>query len=193
MKSIAETLKSRSVEWAPHELAATVNSIIAIVGDHPKYNYRYWLGKVKRSGKTFTGMHGILKGIADMDKKYSKGGRLTNILDESAKRRKLMKQETYYITIKKPLYGNYVYIRHEVLRDAHMAYQKGARVVVKIPQGEGEIIPLEWKKNGKVMKKVFLRPDEPMVLYGGFVPLPGVAGSKVEKKVKQEDIQSKLF
>ena len=71
---------TRSPDWAPHEIAATVNEIIKVVGEHPKYGYAYWLGKVKRSGKSYNEMIGILKGIAEMDPKYPKGATLTNKL-----------------------------------------------------------------------------------------------------------------
>ncbi len=64
----------------PHEIAATVNEIVALVGITPKYGYNYWLGKVKRSGVRYTEIFGILKEVQNMDSKYSKGGRITNIL-----------------------------------------------------------------------------------------------------------------
>lgn len=86
MKTIGEQLKmplpekKRSVDWAPHELAATVNEIIKTVGDHPKYGYGYWLGKVKRSGKGYNEMLGLLKELGRMDPKYPKGATLTNKL-----------------------------------------------------------------------------------------------------------------
>jgi hypothetical protein len=79
---------TRSPDWAPHELAATVNEIIKVVGLHPKYGYRYWLGKVKRSGKGYGEMAGILKEISGMDAKYPKGATLTNKLSRKINGRK---------------------------------------------------------------------------------------------------------
>lgn len=73
---------------APHEKAATVNLIEEAGLFTKKYGYTYWLGKVKRSGVSHNEMIGILKNIAGMDAKYSKGGRLTNLLTERAKLRK---------------------------------------------------------------------------------------------------------
>lgn len=72
----------------PHEIAATVDLIQAASLFTKKYGYTYWLGKVKRAGVSYNEMHGILKEIAQMDPKYSKGGRLTNILTERAKQQK---------------------------------------------------------------------------------------------------------
>lgn len=91
VRSIGEQLKmplpspKRSAEWAPHELAATVNEIIKVVGEHPKYGYKYWLGMVKRSGKGYNEMLGLLKQISDMDAKYPKGATLTNKLSRKKK------------------------------------------------------------------------------------------------------------
>ena len=87
MKNIADLLPDqkkslRSPEWAPHELAATVNEIIKVVGDHPKYGYKYWLGMVKRCGKGYGAMLGLLKEISAMDPKYPKGATLTNKLSK---------------------------------------------------------------------------------------------------------------
>jgi len=65
-----------------HEIAASVDEIKKVLNfdDKGKYGYKYWLRKVKRSGKGYTEILGILKEIEAMDKKYNKGGRLTNIL-----------------------------------------------------------------------------------------------------------------
>lgn len=87
--SIGELLKQR-LEQAiqkprpPHELAAIVDEIERAGFVTKKYGYTYWLGKVKRAGISFNDIHGILKEIRGMDAKYSKGGRLTNVLTELA-------------------------------------------------------------------------------------------------------------
>lgn len=69
----------------PHELSAAVELIKDAGLFTKKYGWSYWLGKVKRAGVTYGEMHGILKEVGGMDKKYNKGGRLTNLLTERAK------------------------------------------------------------------------------------------------------------
>lgn len=66
------------------------------------------------------------------------------------------------------MYGTFVYIREDHLKQAMEA---NLRVFVKIPQGTAEIIPSYWMASGKRMSKVFLRPDEPMILWGNHVPV----------------------
>lgn len=72
------------------------------------------------------------------------------------------------VVIKKPLYGTYVYIRDKYV---DMAIKHRTMLRISIPQGTALVDPKEWKKNGKRMEKVFRNPNEPMVLYGGHVPL----------------------
>lgn len=62
----------------PHEKAAIVNEIIALVGESKKYNYGYWLRMI--GAISFSEMQGILKQVQGADAKYNKGGMLTNIL-----------------------------------------------------------------------------------------------------------------
>lgn len=82
------------------------------------------------------------------------------------------------VVIKKPMYGTYVYIRDKYV---DMAIKMKTKLRITIPQGVALVDPLEWKKNGKRMEKVFRNPNEPMVLYGGHVPL------------KLEDKQPKVY
>ena len=88
--SIGELLKQRLAasvpqqKKPPHELAAIVDEINKAGLVTKKYGYTYWLGKVKRAGISYNDIHGILKEIRGMDAKYSKGGRLTNVLTELA-------------------------------------------------------------------------------------------------------------
>jgi hypothetical protein len=74
------------------------------------------------------------------------------------------------IDIRKPLFGNFVYLR-DIYIDR--AIRQKTKIRVKIPNGEAIIEPAKWKnwaiKNNKVMKKVFKFPDNPMVLYGGWL------------------------
>lgn len=67
------------------------------------------------------------------------------------------------ITIEKPLYGNFCYIRETFLKNA---IKDGEVVEVKLPNMTAIISPREWIKTGKVMKKVFNFPDNPMILWG---------------------------
>lgn len=82
MKSLAEMMSEFKPDpKAPkHELAASVNEIIQVVGKHKKYGYGYWLGLVRRSGKSYTEILGLLKELKAMDAKYPKGAVLTNKL-----------------------------------------------------------------------------------------------------------------
>ena len=72
----------------PHELSATTNLIDEAGLFTKKYGRSYWLGKVKRSGVSYSEMIGILKEIRNMPAQYSKGGRLTNLLTAQGKKNK---------------------------------------------------------------------------------------------------------
>lgn len=90
------------------------------------------------------------------------------------------------VRINKPLYGNYVYINAEVV---NKAIRRGVMIQIVVPKGSAIVDPKQWKANGRVMKKVFKRPNDPMILYGGNVPLPAEKGIVQPK----EDLQAKLF
>lgn len=77
--------------------------------------------------------------------------------------------ETVDVTIHKPLYDNFVNIRDTYIKTA---IRQGKLLKVTIPQGTAVVDPKEWVATGKVVKQVFLRPDEPMRLVGNYVPLP---------------------
>ena len=80
---IQELLRTRELpreKPPPHELSACVNEIERVVGFTGKYGRGYWLFQVKRSGKAYPEMMGILKDIERMDAKYPKGATLTNKL-----------------------------------------------------------------------------------------------------------------
>lgn len=98
---------------------------------------------------------------------------------------------TFTFDIKKPFggnSGNYVYLRGDTLKQC---IRNRAQVFVKIPSGTAEIDPIAWLAKGKMVKKVFLRPDNPMVLYGGVVPIKREVAETVEE-VKEEP-QKSLF
>lgn len=86
------------------------------------------------------------------------------------------------IEIKKPLYGNFVYIRKEIL---NAAIRQGNQLEIIVPKGRAVVDPSLWKKSGRKMEKVFRFKDKPMILFGANVPL-----NEPEKKI---DLQSKLF
>ena len=90
------------------------------------------------------------------------------------------------VEIKKPLYGNYVYVRDVFL---HAAIKRGGKLKITVPNGSAIVDAKEWMK-GNRMEKVFKDPKNPMILYGGNVPIPGEKG---EIKVVEEDPQASLF
>lgn len=73
------------------------------------------------------------------------------------------------VEIRDPMYGTYVGIRDTYLRQA---IRQGKLLRITIPDGVGIADPREWIKTGKRIEKVFLRPDEPMILYANYVQLP---------------------
>ena len=99
---------------------------------------------------------------------------------------------TVTIEIKKPLYGNYVYINSTTI---DRAINTGSMLEIIVPRGRAIVDPRKWKANGQVMRKVFKYPDHPMILYGGNVPIPSDSKGKViTPEVKMvEDKQAKLF
>jgi len=80
------------------------------------------------------------------------------------------------IEIRNPLYDNFVYIYDAVL---NRAIRNHRMLRITIPQGVGIANPVQWIKTGKKMEKIFLRPDEPMILYGNYV--------KIEKPKTEEE------
>lgn len=76
--------------------------------------------------------------------------------------------ETIKFKIHKPLYGTFVYLYSSKVEKA---IREGKMLEIEIPQGVGIVSPHDWKKNMKTIKKVFLRPDDPMLLYGNHVPI----------------------
>lgn len=62
----------------PHEKAASVQEILKLVPETKQYNFGYWLRKLGKAkyGSILT----ILKEARGLDKKYNKGGYITNQL-----------------------------------------------------------------------------------------------------------------
>ena len=72
------------------------------------------------------------------------------------------------IFIQKPIYSNFVYIYDKYLKQAE---RNGDRLHIKTPKGEIVCTPEQWRRQAKIMKKVFKRPNEPMTLIGNYVPI----------------------
>lgn len=95
------------------------------------------------------------------------------------------------VDIRKPLYGNYVYLRKEIIDRAISA---GAMMEVVIPSGRAIVDPVKWKAEGKIMKKVFRFKNNPMILYGNWVNVPSSKGKIIDKsELKTENKQPTLF
>ena len=77
-----ESLQQRGTgTTAPHELADSVDLIMAFTENDPKgrWGYKYFLGIVKRSGRSFESVKCILKDMIDCPHKM-RGGAITNRL-----------------------------------------------------------------------------------------------------------------
>ena len=61
-----------------HEKAASANLIIELLGNSKSYPYEYWLRKIGRA--SYSTVVGIIKEASSLDRKYSKGGYITNRL-----------------------------------------------------------------------------------------------------------------
>jgi hypothetical protein len=94
------------------------------------------------------------------------------------------------VNIKKPMYGNHVYINAKTVE---RAIQLRVKLEITVPDGTAIVDPLEWKNKNDWMKKVFLYPDRPMLMYGGNVPVGGhEAMIKKMEEVKKKK-QNTLF
>lgn len=84
VEAISDLIRSFEKDPKParHELAAMVNEIKKVVPfeDKAKYGYKYWLGKLKRSGIRYGALMVLLKDAEKIDPKYNKGGFITNKL-----------------------------------------------------------------------------------------------------------------
>ena len=85
-KKYAKELDKKREKAPPHEISATANLVEEVGLFTKSYSRTYWMGKIKRAKVSYIEMVGILKEIQSMDPKYNKGGRLTNLLTEKAKK-----------------------------------------------------------------------------------------------------------
>lgn len=72
------------------------------------------------------------------------------------------------INIRKPVFGNFCYIRETYIKQAR---REGKLLKITTPNGTGIISPDDWEKNGKVLLKEFKIPGRPMRLVGNHVPI----------------------
>lgn len=72
------------------------------------------------------------------------------------------------VDIKKPVYGNFVYIRDKYIKTA-IREDKYLRITV--PSGVGIISPQKWMKDAKRHEQIFKLPTVPMILWGNTVPV----------------------
>jgi hypothetical protein len=77
------------------------------------------------------------------------------------------------VTIRKPLYGNFCYIRGSIIEKA---IRLGNKLRIILPHGSVVMDPNDWKKDCKMMKKVFKFVDNPMILYGNYAPIKSKKG-----------------
>ena len=71
------------------------------------------------------------------------------------------------ITINKPLYDNFCYIRDSYIKQASA---EGKWLKITTPNGVGFCSP-SWMMGGKKMTKVFKYANNPMILLGREIPL----------------------
>lgn len=76
------------------------------------------------------------------------------------------------IEIKKPLDG--LKGRYCGIRDIYLKAAIARKTLLKItvPSGSAEVDPQHWIKTGKRVTQIFKDPNNPMVLYRNYVPLP---------------------
>lgn len=82
MKNISELVNNYKTKQNPpaHEKAASVVEILKVVPETNEYNFGYWLKKI---GQVKYGtVLAIMKDAKNLDKKYNKGGYVTNRLKE---------------------------------------------------------------------------------------------------------------
>lgn len=72
------------------------------------------------------------------------------------------------IIIRKPIFATQCAIREKILMEA---YKRGKMLLVECPDGQEFVSPATWMNEGKKISKVFLQPDNPMILFQRAVKL----------------------
>jgi len=79
--------------------------------------------------------------------------------------------EPIKVTFRKPIYstasGDFCYVRDVYI---NQALKENRPLQITSPNGVWTGTAQEWMKNSKRMDKVYKRPNEPMILYGNYVP-----------------------
>lgn len=87
------------------------------------------------------------------------------------------------IHIQRPIYGTFCYVRDKYLKQAK---REGKFLKISCPNASCIVSVTEWLSDAKRIEKVFLQPDNPMVLYGNDI-------SKFEGREQAKATQEELF
>lgn len=74
MQNIGELMHDYKVDKASRADVTLVERIIEVAGEHPKYNFKYWLAKIHRSKLSPNQILDICDEADKLDTKYCKGG-----------------------------------------------------------------------------------------------------------------------
>ena len=78
LKPISLKLPEQKKKETAHQ--TIVNAIIEVVGEHPRYNYVYWIGRIHRSKLSTNAILDLVDKAKGLDVKYNKGGFIGNRL-----------------------------------------------------------------------------------------------------------------
>jgi len=76
---------------------------------------------------------------------------------------------SYEVYINKPIYGHCVALNEDIINHAK---RHNRLLLVKCPGASQLLSPQAWIDKSKRVLKVFRRPDQPMVLYQGYIGDP---------------------
>ena len=74
--------------------------------------------------------------------------------------------KTVKVNIRKPVYGNFCYIRDTYIRQAR---DKNIPLEITVPDGTATMTVAQWMDGAKRLEKVFKIKNHPMILYGNHV------------------------
>lgn len=87
------------------------------------------------------------------------------------------------VYIQKPVYGTFCYVRDKYLKQAK---RENKHLKISCPNASCIVSATEWLSDAKRMEKVFLQPDNPMILYGNDI-------NKFSQKEEMKADQGRLF
>lgn len=70
------------------------------------------------------------------------------------------------VHIQKPVYGSFCYVRDKYLKQAK---REGKLLKISCPDAQCVVSAQKWLSDAKRMERVFLQPNNPMVLYGNSI------------------------